>query len=54
MSKKIVENIGTKALEDTALVLAAQKDRRAFSQLYEKYYQQIFLFVYKRMESEPS
>ena len=52
MSNKTPRNIKGKEREDATLVRAAQKDRRAFSQLYEKYYEQIFLFIYKRMESD--
>lgn len=34
--------------QELRLVEAAQKDPRHFGVLYEKYYRQIFLFVYKR------
>jgi RNA polymerase sigma-70 factor (ECF subfamily) len=39
---------------ESKLISAAKKDRRAFAALYDKYYEQIFLFVYKRMESQES
>lgn len=37
---------------EAQIIAAAKKDRRAFAALYDKYYDQIFLFVFKRMESE--
>lgn len=37
--------------EDQILVKAAKKNPRAFSHLYNKYYDQIFIFIYKRMEN---
>lgn len=38
--------------EEYLLVKAAQKNPRRFSVLYERYYRQIFLFVYKRIDEE--
>ncbi len=38
--------------EDKALVLAAQKDARAFGGLYDKYFERIYLFIYKRVQDE--
>lgn len=37
---------------DEQLIATAKRDRRAFSVLYEKYYEQIFLFIFKRVETE--
>ncbi|MEM7373485.1 MAG: sigma-70 family RNA polymerase sigma factor [Bacteroidota bacterium] len=38
--------------EEYVLVQAAQKNPRRFSALYEKYYEQIYCFVYKRVDNE--
>lgn len=38
--------------DDQKLVLLAQKDRNAFSIIYDKYFERIFLFVYKRTQDE--
>ena len=38
--------------EEYLLVKAAQQNPRRFSVLYERYYQQIFLFIYKRVDEE--
>ncbi|MEO0468669.1 MAG: sigma-70 family RNA polymerase sigma factor [Bacteroidota bacterium] len=38
--------------EEYQLVMAAQKNRRRFGVLYERYYEQIFLFVFKRVSDE--
>jgi RNA polymerase sigma-70 factor, ECF subfamily len=38
--------------EEYLLVRAAQKNPRRFSALYERYYRQIYLFVYKRVDDE--
>jgi len=37
---------------DQQLVDAAKKDRRAFALLYEKYFERIYLFIYKRVGDE--
>lgn len=42
----------TQLQDELRLVEAAQKDPRQFGVLYEKYYRQIFLFVYKRAGEE--
>lgn len=33
-------------------ILAAQRDPRRFGVLYERYYEQIYLFIFKRMQDE--
>lgn len=38
--------------EEYRLVQAAQKEPRRFGVLYEKYYRQIFVFIYKRVDDE--
>ena len=38
--------------EDQQLVALAKKDRQAFSVIYDKYFERIFLFVYKRVGDE--
>ena len=38
--------------EEYLLVKAAQKNPRRFSVLYERYYRQMFLFIYKRVDEE--
>src|SRR5688572_325785 len=38
--------------QEKVLVHEAQKDRAKFALLYKKYFEQIFLFVLKRVESE--
>ncbi len=38
--------------EEHLLVKAAQENPRRFSVLYERYYRQMFLFVYKRVDDE--
>ena len=38
--------------DDAQAVLRAQKDPSAFSWLYNKYHEQIFIFIYKRVETE--
>jgi RNA polymerase sigma-70 factor (ECF subfamily) len=38
--------------DDQQLVLLAQKDRNAFGLIYEKYFERIYLFVYKRVQDE--
>lgn len=40
--------------EEYLLIEAAQKNPRRFALLYERYYRQIFLFVYKRIDEEES
>ncbi len=37
---------------DAELVAVAKRDSRAFGVLYERYYDRIFVFVYKRVETE--
>mgnify|MGYP001950421784 CR=1 FL=1 len=38
--------------DDQKLVLLAQKDRNAFGLIYDKYFERIYLFVYKRVQDE--
>lgn len=38
--------------QEQMLILEAKKDSAKFAPLYKKYYEQIFLFVFKRVESE--
>lgn len=38
--------------DDQQLVLLAQKDRNAFGLIYEKYFERIYLFAYKRVQDE--
>lgn len=38
--------------EDKALVAAAQKNEQAFSALYEKYFERIYIFIFKRVQDE--
>jgi RNA polymerase sigma-70 factor (ECF subfamily) len=38
--------------EDAQWVLQAKKNRGAFGMLYEKYFDQIYLFIYKRVRDE--
>lgn len=38
--------------EEQALVLAAKKDIRRFTPIYERYYEPIFLFIHKRIMDE--
>ncbi|MBK9192608.1 MAG: sigma-70 family RNA polymerase sigma factor [Crocinitomicaceae bacterium] len=38
--------------DDSALVVAAQKDRNAFAAIYDKYFDRIYLFIYKRVGDE--
>jgi len=38
--------------EEWSLIQAAQRDARRFGPLYEQYYRQLFLFVYKRVGDE--
>lgn len=38
--------------EEYILIQAAQKEPRRFGVLYEKYYRQIFVFIYKRVDDE--
>lgn len=38
--------------QENALVMEAKKDTSKFGILYKKYYEQIFLFILKRVESE--
>ena len=38
--------------EEYLLIQAAQKEPRRFGVLYEKYYRQIFVFIYKRVDNE--
>ncbi|MCB9223001.1 MAG: RNA polymerase sigma factor [Crocinitomicaceae bacterium] len=38
--------------EDKVLISAAKKDPRAFSALYEKYFEQIYIFIFKRLQDE--
>lgn len=37
---------------DQALVIAAQKDRNAFAAIYDKYFERIYLFIYRRVGDE--
>ena len=39
-------------LEDKQFIVAAKKDPRAFGALYNKYFEQIYLFIYKRVQDE--
>ncbi|MEX1003287.1 MAG: sigma-70 family RNA polymerase sigma factor [Crocinitomicaceae bacterium] len=39
-------------LDEKQLIAAAQKDPRAFAPLYDKYFQPIFLFIFKRVQDE--
>lgn len=52
MIRNIRGNKKKHADSDEALIARAQRDRAAFSALYEKYYEQIFLFIFKRVETE--
>ena len=38
--------------DDQQLVRLAQKDQKAFALLYEKYFERIYLFIYKRVQDE--
>ena len=38
--------------DDQQLVMLAKKDNRAFSLIYERYFERIYLFVYKRVRDE--
>jgi RNA polymerase sigma-70 factor (ECF subfamily) len=38
--------------QEKILILDAQKDKAAFAPLYKKYFEQIFLFILKRVEGE--
>lgn len=38
--------------DDSALVAAAQKDRDAFGAIYDKYFERIYLFIFKRVGDE--
>jgi RNA polymerase sigma-70 factor (ECF subfamily) len=38
--------------EDKMLVAAAKKNPKAFSALYDKYFEQIYLFIFKRVQDE--
>lgn len=38
--------------DDLKLVKLAKEDKRAFSLLYEKYFEKIFLFIFKRVQDE--
>jgi len=38
--------------EEQRLILAAQRDIRRFTPLYERYYEPIFLFIHKRVQEE--
>ncbi len=38
--------------DDQKLVLLAKKDRNAFGVIYNKYFERIYLFVYKRVQDE--
>lgn len=40
--------------QDQELVIKAQKDRAAFSVIYDKYFEQIYYFIYKRVGDEAS
>jgi RNA polymerase sigma-70 factor, ECF subfamily len=39
-------------VDDIIFIEAAQRDPRQFKHLYDRYYQQIFLFVYRRTDDE--
>lgn len=47
-----MKNKSATYLEDQRLIIAAKKDPRAFGALYNKYFEQIYLFVYKRVQDE--
>jgi len=38
--------------EDLKLIAAAKKDARAFAGLYDKYFERIFIFIFKRVQDE--
>jgi len=38
--------------DDQKLVLLVKKDRNAFALIYEKYFERIYLFIYKRVQDE--
>lgn len=38
--------------DDQQLVLLAQRNRKAFALIYEKYFERIYLFIYKRVQDE--
>lgn len=38
--------------DDQQLVLLAQQDRGAFALIYEKYFERIYFFIYKRVQDE--
>lgn len=46
---KITQNIYN---DDRKLVALAKKDRNAFSIIYDKYFERIYLFIYKRVRDE--
>jgi RNA polymerase sigma-70 factor (ECF subfamily) len=39
-------------IEDKALVAAAQKNEQAFAALYDKYFERIYIFIFKRVQDE--
>ncbi len=47
-----LKNKSATYIEDQQLILAAKKDPRAFGALYNKYFEQIYLFVFKRVQDE--
>lgn len=38
--------------DDQKLVVLAKRDRNAFALIYEKYFERIYLFIYKRVQDE--
>lgn len=47
-----LKNKSATYIEDQQFILAAKKDPRAFGALYNKYFEQIYLFVFKRVQDE--
>lgn len=39
-------------IEEEIIIIAAKSDMKEFSALYNRYYEQIFRFIYQRMDSE--
>ena len=47
-----MENKSSTYQDDRALVISAQKNSRAFAVIYDKYFERIYLFVFKRVQDQ--
>lgn len=47
-----LKNKSATYIEDLQFITAAKKDPRAFGALYNKYFEQIYLFIFKRVQDE--